>query len=445
MATQTKIALVGAGSAQFAAHVITDICLFKGLYGSQMVFEDIDEDRLDFVTRAAQKLNEELKCNLKISKTTDLREAITGCDFVISSVQVGGYNWYEECRDISEKYGFYRGNELFQFSQMQYMMQLTRAMELYCPNAWHVMTMNPVFEGTSYIVRNSKIKTVALCHGFSYGMQEICQHLGIDYNQTESLTPGFNHWLWLLDFKYKGQDAMPILNEWIEKNGEQYQIDNYGRRYCDHQMSRAAIHQYKLFGYYPVGDTCRHGGWWYHTDFKTSQYFYGAVGGFDSEVGWKQHIYHCSEELQEIRKAADSDEPASKILNTAFSGEQIIPIINAIANNEKGIYHVNIANNGLMPQFPDDLAVESKAVVDSSGVHWLPLDPLPADLVSRAMIPRWYYAEQKLQFMKTKDPNDLLLYLLHSHWCKDLGTAERLVEEWINHPFVKKLRLLEKD
>ena len=54
MAKTTKIAVVGAGSAQFSAHIITDMCLYKGLYGSQVVFEDIDEDRLDFVTRAAK-------------------------------------------------------------------------------------------------------------------------------------------------------------------------------------------------------------------------------------------------------------------------------------------------------------------------------------------------------------------------------------------------------
>lgn len=50
-----------------SAHIITDMCLYKGLYGSQVVFEDIDEDRLDFVTRAAKRLNEELKCNLTIT------------------------------------------------------------------------------------------------------------------------------------------------------------------------------------------------------------------------------------------------------------------------------------------------------------------------------------------------------------------------------------------
>ena len=442
MAKTTKIAVVGAGSAQFSAHIITDMCLYKGLYGSQVVFEDIDEDRLDFVTRAAKKLNEELKCNLTITSTTNLDEALEGCDFVISAVQVGGYDWYEECRDISEKYGFYRGNQLYEFSQMQFMLQLIRGMEKNCPDAWHVMAMNPVFEGTTYIIRNSKIKTVGLCHGFHYGVKEISGFLGIDFDKVTYSCPGFNHWLWLTEFQYEGKDAMPMLNDWIKKNGETYQKVAYGRTYHDHQMSRAAIHQYELFGYYPIGDTCRHGGWWYHTDFPTSQYFYGALGGFDSEIGWKQHIYHCTLELEKIRKAADSDQPASSLLDTSFSGEQIVPIINAIANNEKGVFQVNIANNGLMPEFPDDLAVESKAEVDASGMRWLPLDPMPRELIVNAMMPRWQFAERKLEFMRTRSKESLLLFFLHFHWCKDLKTAEALLDEWTNHPFVQKLGLM---
>lgn len=443
MSKRIKIAVIGAGSAQFSAHIITDMCLYKGLHGAEVVFEDIDEERLDFVTRAARKLNEELKCGLEISSTMDQDKALEGCDFVISAVQVGGYAWYEECRDISEKYGFYRGNQLYEFSQMQFMLQLMRGMEKNCPDAWHVMAMNPVFEGTTYIIRNSNIKTVGLCHGFHYGMKEISENLGLDFEQVEYSCPGFNHWLWLQEFKYKGQDAMPLLDDWIRKKSEQYQLDAYGRRYCDNQMSRAAIHQYRLFGYYPIGDTCRHGGWWYHTDFKTSQNFYGAVGGFDSEIGWKQHIYNCTLELEKIRRAADSSKPASELLDTGFSGEQIVPIINAIANNEKGIFQVNIANNGLMPEFPDDLAVESKAEVDADGMRWLPLDPTPRNLLVHAMIPRWQFAEMKLEFMRTRTREALLVFLLHFHWCRDLQTAEMLADEWISHPFVKELKLME--
>jgi hypothetical protein len=34
-------------------------------------------------------------------------------------------------------------------------------------------------------------------------------------------------------------------------------------------MSRSVVHQYKVFGLRPVGDTPRQGGWWYRTDLQT--------------------------------------------------------------------------------------------------------------------------------------------------------------------------------
>ena len=63
-------------------------------------------------------------------------------------------------------------------------------------------------------------------------------------------------------------------------------------------------------------------------------------------------------------------------------------------------------------------------------------------LIVNAMMPRWQFAERKLEFMRTRSKESLLLFFLHFHWCKDLKTAEALLDEWTNHPFVQKLGLM---
>lgn len=201
-------------------------------------------------------------------------------------------------------------------------------------------------------------------------------------------------------------------------------------------MSEGAIHQYKLFGLVPIGDTPRHGGWWYHNDLATNQQWYGPTGGFDSEIGWNLHLQKCDRILRQIRDAsADKKKPITEVLGTQMSGEQIVPIINAVTNNVEGVYQVNIPNvDGVLPDFPRDLVVESKAVVNSSGVKMLPMEPLPRRLVVDAMIPRWHYAELKLEVMRSREKEALLVFLLRDHRTRDLAMAEELMNEWLSHP-----------
>ena len=82
--------------------------------------------------------------------------------------------------------------------------------------------------------------------------------LGLELEHVSAQMPGFNHWIWMTDFRYKGQNAYPLLDEWIATKAEAYwatQAASFG----DNQMSRAAIHQYQLFGLMPIGDTPAHG------------------------------------------------------------------------------------------------------------------------------------------------------------------------------------------
>src|SRR5659263_194227 len=98
MQTSVKIVIIGAGSSQFSAGIVRDLCVNKGLYGSRVVLMDIDERRLDFIEKLAIRMAQELKADLTFSKTTDRQQALKGADFVINTVQVKaheleGHQW----------------------------------------------------------------------------------------------------------------------------------------------------------------------------------------------------------------------------------------------------------------------------------------------------------------------------------------------------------------
>ena len=106
MATSIKLAIIGAGSAQFSASIIRDLCVCGGLRGSGVALMDVDERRLAMIARLAARLSGELGAGLSISATTDRAKALAGADFVINTAQVGGHDWVEAQRRLAEQHGY---------------------------------------------------------------------------------------------------------------------------------------------------------------------------------------------------------------------------------------------------------------------------------------------------------------------------------------------------
>lgn len=73
------------------------------------------------------------------------------------------------------------------------------------------------------------------------------------------------------------------------------------------QMSRSALHQYKMYGLMPIGDTPRRGGWWYHTDLDARKYWYDPSGGKDTPAGRDKVLENKAKKFAQM-KAATYDE-----------------------------------------------------------------------------------------------------------------------------------------
>ncbi len=434
MPSGIKITIIGAGSAQFSAGIVRDICVSPGLHGSHVAFMDVDEHRLDMVLRLAERLAAELKTPLTFSKTLNRAEALKGADFVINTAQVGGHDWTEAQRSMAERHGYYRGARLHDLPQAAFFLDVARDVEHICPNAWLIQSANPVFEGCTLMTRETKVKVLGLCHGH-YGYREVANVLGLDLKHVSAQIPGFNHWLWMTDFRYHGQGAYPLLDRWIETAAEAYWAKG-PRSFGDNQMSRAAIHQYRLFGLMPIGDTPRMVGWWYHSDLETKKRWYGYLGGFDSEIGWQQYLDRMNENVQKVEQAAlDASKPITETFSPVQSDEQIVPIMNCLVHDREGLFQVNIPNRGpIIPGFPEDLVIECQGVVSGAGIRGISVAPLPAKLVAGAMTPRWHRAELEVNALRTGDRDLLLLYLLENQQSRSLEQAEGLMTEWLADP-----------
>ena len=156
MPTAIRVSVIGAGSAQFSLGLVKDLCLTESLAGSQVCFMDIDQERLEMIHKLAARYAGELGADLRFARTTDRETALHEADFVIDTAAVKSHHHQRAIRDLTARHGYYYGGvRLGNFYQFQLMLEVARDMERICPDAWLIMSGNPVFEGCTLLTRET--------------------------------------------------------------------------------------------------------------------------------------------------------------------------------------------------------------------------------------------------------------------------------------------------
>jgi alpha-galactosidase len=240
----------------------------------------------------------------------------------------------------------------------------------------------------------------------------------------------------LTHFFYEGEDAYPLIDAWIETEGKQYWRTHVATRTHDIQMSRGAVHQYQLYGLFPIGDTPRRGGWWYHTDIDTKKHWFGEPwGGPDTELARPLFVENLQERMAAIEQVLN--DPQASLVELAgqalggktMTGEQIVPIMDALVNNHKGEFQVNVPNRGALEGIPDDVVVEVPAVIDQMGIKPLHVGALPSKIMLGHVLPEWLGMERQLEAFKTGDRSMLLWSVLDSHQTRSYDQAVAVLDD----------------
>ena len=203
------------------------------------------------------------------------------------------------------------------------------------------------------------------------------------------------------------------------------------------QMSPGAIDMYHILRSFPIGDTVRSmSPWWHHIDLKTKKKWYGPTGGFDSEIGWSIYLNSRGKRLKQMDELVRN--PSSSLTEEfplTMSGEQHIPIIDAIANDKETILQLNIPNKGAISSIPNDVIVEIPALVSGKSIQGIRVGKLPKHLMLYAIEPRMRRMEQILQAFLEENRNSLLLMLIEDPRTQSFDQAEALLEELLAQPW----------
>ncbi|MEP7199147.1 MAG: alpha-glucosidase/alpha-galactosidase, partial [Chloroflexota bacterium] len=408
--------------------------------GSHVSFMDVSEERLDMIHNLATRYAQQLGASLTFEATTERAASLQDADFVLNAAYMLGHVIEADMRQLAaDKYGYYHfGGHFGAYHQLQLMLNVARDIEKICPEAWLIQSGNPVFDGCTLMTRETSIKVCGLCHGH-YHYREIAETIGLDPDRVTWQAPGLNHNIWLTHFIYEGKNAYPLIDEWIETKGEEYWRTHIATRTHDAQMSRGAVHQYQMYGLFPIGDTVRRGGWWYHTDIETKKRWFGEPwGGPDTHLARPYFVKTLQERIAAMtRWANDPKTDLVQAVGTEKTREQIVPIIDGLVNNNEGYFQVNVPNHGALTGLPDDLVVEVPAIVNQKGIQPIRVGSLPPKIMLEQILPDWLETERQLLAFKTGDRSILLYDVLNHHQTKSYDAAVAVLDELMNMDEVK--------
>ncbi|HEV2122410.1 MAG TPA: hypothetical protein VGW38_06520, partial [Chloroflexota bacterium] len=265
----------------------------------------------------------------------------------------------------------------------------------------------------------------------------ICNVLGLDPAKVTWQAPGVNHCIWLTHFLYEGENAYPILDRWIAEQGPHYWETHVATRTHDIQMSRGTIHMYQMFGLMPIGDSPRQAAWWYHTDIDTKMRWFGQPwGGPDTELARPVHVEGLEKRLAQIDAVLkDPEAKVADVFGRTKTREQQVPIIDALANGVGGMFQINFPNKGRVVEgIAEDVAVETQAWIDQTGVNPLRLTPLPKKILLEVIEPKVNTMERGLEAYLTGDKTMLLYNILANHQTRSYDQAVEVLEDLLAMP-----------
>jgi alpha-galactosidase len=118
-----------------------------------------------------------------------------------------------------------------------------------------------------------------------------------------------------------------------------------------------------------------------------------------------------------------------------MSREQHVPIINALVNNVRGDFQINIPNRGYLKDIPNNVVVEVPATIDKDGIHVGEIIQLPPKIVLTVLMPRMIKMECEFYAFKTGDKGMLLAMMLDDPRTKTVEQAEELLEDLFSYEF----------
>ncbi|PWH06111.1 6-phospho-beta-glucosidase [Brachybacterium endophyticum] len=407
-----------------------------GLRIDEIALQDLDPARLRAIERVITELGEELRDQgravgplPRLVATTDLRDAVTGADFVFSAVRVGG----AEGRTVDERVALDlgllgqetvgAGGLAYALRTLPVALEIARTIAEVAPQAWTITFTNPAGIVTEAMRGVLGDRVVGICDTPIGLVRRVGRLIGEDIDAPSALDRididyvGLNHLGWLRGLSVDGRDRLPgiladdasleeieearlIGFDWVRTMGalpnEYLYYYLFTERARERILSAGAtrgeflVQQQGRF-YREVAGTGDAGGAVTGTEVAGTERTEAGAGGDDSPLAaWRATLHEREATYMAESREADEERREADVAGGGYQ-EVALRLMTAIATGrtERMILDVGNAPAGtaasadpstrIVPQLPADLVLEVPCLVDGEGVHPQAVGPVPLD------------------------------------------------------------------
>lgn len=430
----TKIAFIGAGSFGFTRTLVRDILTFPILQYSTIALMDINKERLQYITKAVEKIIAAGKYPTKVISTMDRKEALKDADAIMCTILAGGVDVWQYDIKIPVKYGidFNVGDTrgiagIFRaLRTIPVMLDICKDIEKFCPGAIMLNYTNPMAMLCAAMQRATNINVTGLCHSVQGMPGNFGRWLGIPGEEIDYFCAGINHQAWYLELKHKGKDLYPQLRELIKKNKKIYNEEPVRNE------------MFLQLGYY-VTESSGHNSeynWWFRKRPDLIKKYCSNAPGRAWNPGEHAFILNEYQSREKNRKWQKDIEDwlAKDDINLNRGHEYAAYIINAWMGGEPFAFYGNVLNDGIIDNLPKEACVEVPVFAQRNQLNKVRVGALPIQLAALNNIS----ASTEIMTVNASlsgDPEMVVHACLYDPMCAaKLSMAEirKLVQEMLN-------------
>ena len=244
------------------------------------------------------------------------------------------------------------------------MRDIVADMERVCPGARLFNYTNPINIVSEAVTHHTEIPTVSLCEGPIVSNREYVALVGLDPDQLDAVSIGLNHGSWSVRHLYDGQDVMPLLREGYDHLRRESDAPREEVRLLELACTMNALPS-SYFQYYYFKD-----------EILAELQAKPTTRAQDIMASAPDYWAH-------YREQAKRDEPQldpGRSRGGLHELELAIDVMDALYNDRKELWYVNVPNRGSIADFPADLVVETVGYVDRNGIIPLAMGHLPRHL-----------------------------------------------------------------
>jgi alpha-galactosidase len=381
-----RITLIGGGSTHWTPTLLVDFANSPALADAEVTLHDIDGSSLTPMVDLAAHIARNRGIGLTVRATTDLPSAVTGAEFVLTTLSVGGFSSMRHDIEIPASYGIRQpvgdsvgpGGIMRSLRSIPVVVDIARAVEQYAPDALLLNVSNPLTALCRAVSKETSVATVGLCNelvGFQFNMSLL---FDCGMHEVDPVVGGVNHLPLITSFSIGTDDGGALLRDLLENpgprgdepiwmtppSGTHWHKYSPGEQWTKSDVvanNKVKFDLFQRFGVMPGS-----------SDTHVVEFFPGFVtAASDFGREWGVHHYGIAGHMAD---KADDDASVGRLMGSddipAYgSGELVADLISAVVTGKARALPMNLPNTGQVSNLPEGAITECIGVADADGVR----------------------------------------------------------------------------